>query len=73
MTVGQVRKAVVAALGAVLEAGAEIASRTDLLPAAWQPWARLLIAVAVVVGVYQVPNATPAPGPAAARAGLHRP
>jgi len=66
-------KALIAAAGAALEAAAEVASHAELLPAAWQPWARLIIAVAVVAGVYQVPNTPPGTDPGPARAGLHRP
>jgi hypothetical protein len=50
--VARVRKALVALLGAA----AEVASNSAL-PQKYQAWASVVIALAVAVGVYQIPNA----------------
>lgn len=60
MTLATIRKFLVAAIGAALEA-----VNAGLVPAAYAHWVAVVVAVATALGVYAVPNSTPAPAKAA--------
>ena len=49
----RVRKALVALLGAAVQVAA-----SGVLPQEYRPWATVVIALGVAVGVYRVPNAS---------------
>jgi hypothetical protein len=57
VSIAQVRKAVVAALGAA--ATVIVLVPEGMVPDAWRPWVGLVLAAATVAGVYRAPNAPP--------------
>ena len=56
MSLAKVRKLVVAGIGALAQAVA-----AGLLPAKYEAWGAVILALATALGVYAVPNAPTAP------------